>query len=80
MHRFHRRGRGLVALASVALTLPLTAALSPAAAATTPAAPTSAPYALVPQPVSQQAVPGAGFTLTPRTRIAVLSKDAAAQG
>ncbi|MEK2491467.1 family 20 glycosylhydrolase [Kitasatospora purpeofusca] len=81
MNRFHRRGRGLVALASVVLTLPLTAMVSPAAAAPAAStAPNPAPYALVPQPVSQQAVPGAGFTLTPKTRIAVLSKDAAALG
>ncbi len=78
MRWLHRRGRNLVALATVAVTLPLTATLSPAAAA--PPAPSTSPYALVPQPVSQQAVGGAGFTLTPQTRIAVLSKDSAAVG
>ncbi|MFE2726925.1 family 20 glycosylhydrolase [Kitasatospora sp. NPDC059327] len=74
-----RRGRRLVALASAVVTLPLTAMLTPAAAAPAPAS-TPAPYALVPQPVSQQALPGVGFTLTAKTRIAVLSKDAAAVG
>ncbi|MFB8237551.1 family 20 glycosylhydrolase [Kitasatospora purpeofusca] len=78
----HRRGRRLVALSSVAVTLPLTAMLSPAAAApATPAASTPTPVAaVVPQPVSQQAVPGTEFTLTAATRIAVLSKDSAAMG
>ncbi|MFE2722230.1 family 20 glycosylhydrolase [Kitasatospora sp. NPDC059327] len=71
----YRRGRRLVALATAAATLPLTAMLSPAAADT----PVPTP-AVVPQPVSQQAVSGAGFTLTAGTRIAVLSDDTAARG
>ncbi|MCX5214478.1 family 20 glycosylhydrolase [Kitasatospora sp. NBC_00240] len=78
MRSSHRRGRRLVALATAVAALPLTATLSQAAAA--PPAPAPAPYALVPQPVSQQAVAGAGFTLTAQTRIAVLSRDSAAVG
>ncbi|MED7948388.1 family 20 glycosylhydrolase [Streptomyces sp. BE20] len=73
-----RRGRRLVALATAAVTLPLSASLSQAAAA--PPTPTPAPYALVPQPVSQQAVAGEGFTLTPQTRISVLSRESDSLG
>ncbi|MGV9270530.1 family 20 glycosylhydrolase [Kitasatospora sp. NPDC003701] len=78
MSRLHRRGRRLAALVAVTLTLPLTATVTQAVAA--PPAPAPSPYALVPLPVSQQAVGGQGFALTPRTRISVLSKDSAAVG
>ncbi|WP_329493942.1 family 20 glycosylhydrolase [Kitasatospora herbaricolor] len=78
MHRLHRRGRRLAVLAAVALTLPLTATVSQAVAA--PPAPSTQPYALVPLPVSQHVVAAHGFTLTPQTRIAVLSRDSAAVG
>ncbi|MGV9266944.1 family 20 glycosylhydrolase [Kitasatospora sp. NPDC003701] len=74
MHWSFRRGRRLVVLASVAVTLPLTAVPSPASAAPAPAA------AVVPQPVSQLAGQGPGFTLTAATRIAVLSGDSASVG
>ncbi|MFI5477249.1 family 20 glycosylhydrolase [Streptomyces cacaoi] len=77
MRWLHRRGRRLAALASVVLTLPLLPATVSQAAAAPPA---PAPYALVPRPVSQQAVAGKGFTLTPHTRIAVLSKTPAVVG
>ncbi|MFE2726140.1 family 20 glycosylhydrolase [Kitasatospora sp. NPDC059327] len=77
----HRRGRHLVALTTAAITLPLTAMLTPAAAETPAPAPVPTPgAAVVPQPVSQQALPGTEFTLSAKTRIAVLSKDAAAVG
>ncbi|MET9401181.1 family 20 glycosylhydrolase [Kitasatospora sp. NPDC002965] len=78
-----RRGRGLVVLATAAVALPLTATLSPAAADTPAPAPVATPApvaAVVPQPVSQQALPGGEFTLTAKTRIAVLSRDSAAVG
>ncbi|MFJ9944961.1 family 20 glycosylhydrolase [Streptomyces erythrochromogenes] len=78
MRWLRRRGRHLAVLATALLALPLPAAASQAAAASP--SPRPAPYALVPQPVSQQAVQGQGFTLTPRTPIAVLSKNAAAWG
>ncbi|MFI6986701.1 family 20 glycosylhydrolase [Embleya sp. NPDC050154] len=78
MRWLHRRGRRLVALATAAVTLPLTATLSEASAA--PPTPAPAPYALVPQPVSQKAVAGEGFSLTPQTRISVLSRDSEAVG
>ncbi|MFJ1709472.1 family 20 glycosylhydrolase [Kitasatospora sp. NPDC088346] len=74
----HRRGRILVALTTVAFTLPLTATASQAT--TAPSSPAPAPYALVPQPVSEQAVGGPGFALTPQTRISVLSRDSQAIG
>ncbi|MFJ1709431.1 family 20 glycosylhydrolase [Kitasatospora sp. NPDC088346] len=78
MHRLHRRGRRLAVLVAVTLTLPLTATVSQAVAATP--APSTSAYALVPLPVSQRVVAGHGFTLAPRTRIAVLSKDSQALG
>ncbi|MFE2560783.1 family 20 glycosylhydrolase [Streptomyces sp. NPDC059352] len=80
MHWLNRRGRCLAALATVALSLPLLPATVSQAAIAAPEPTTSAPYALVPQPVSQEAVKGKGFTLTAQTRITVLSKDAAAMG
>ncbi|MER5307712.1 family 20 glycosylhydrolase [Streptomyces sp. NPDC002773] len=79
MRWLNRRSRHLAALAAAVLTLPLLpAAASQAAAA--PPEPARAPSALIPQPVSQEALKGKGFTLTDRTRIAVLSKDPAAVG
>ncbi|MED7947702.1 family 20 glycosylhydrolase [Streptomyces sp. BE20] len=78
MSRSHRRGRRLAVLVAVTLTLPLTATVSQAVAV--PPAPSTFPYALTPLPVSQQALGGPGFALTPQTRIAVLSKDSAAIG
>ncbi|MET9730256.1 family 20 glycosylhydrolase [Streptomyces sp. NPDC006458] len=72
------RGRRLAALATVALALPLPTAVSQAA--TAPPTPSPAPYALVPQPVSQEAVEGSGFTLSPDTPIAVMSKAPKAVG
>lgn len=78
MRWLRRRGRHLAVLATALLTLPLPTAASQAA--TTSPTPHPAPYALVPRPVSQQAVQGQGFTLTHRTPIAVLSKSPAALG
>lgn len=76
MRWLRRRGRCLAALATVVLALPLSATVSAAATAPPPAAPS----ALVPQPVSHLPMAGRGFTLTPRTRIAVLSKKPTALG
>ncbi|MFJ4682453.1 family 20 glycosylhydrolase [Streptomyces sp. NPDC088789] len=71
----------LAVLAAVTLVLPLPAAVSQAAPKRpAPSAPSAAPTALIPKPVSQLTVKGQKFTLTSRTRIAVLSKKAPAVG
>ena len=69
------RGRCLALLGALALAVPvLSGTAVQAAAAATPLPP------IVPQPVSETAVAGAGFTLNARTPIDVVTKDAASMG
>ncbi|WP_441247741.1 family 20 glycosylhydrolase [Kitasatospora sp. McL0602] len=76
MRLFHQRGRGLALLATLAVAVPLLSGATVVTAA--PVAP-GLP-AIVPQPVSESAVTGAGFTLAARTPVDVLSTDPAALG
>ncbi|MET9736519.1 hypothetical protein ABZZ79_39715, partial [Streptomyces sp. NPDC006458] len=64
-----RRGRSLVMLSAIALAVPVLTGVSERPAF---AAPLSPP-AIVPQPVSETAVSGSGFTLTAQTPVDVVS-------
>ncbi|MFE3106044.1 family 20 glycosylhydrolase [Kitasatospora indigofera] len=76
MRLFRRRGRDLAVLGAVALaTSLLSGTTAVTAARAVPALP-----AIVPQPVSESAVTGSGFTLAAGTQVDVLSTDPAAVG
>ncbi|MET9730102.1 glycoside hydrolase family 20 zincin-like fold domain-containing protein, partial [Streptomyces sp. NPDC006458] len=72
MRLSHSRSRGFGILAALTLAVPLLAGVDEhrAVAATLPP-----PPAIVPQPVSETAVSGSGFTLTAQTPVDVVSTD-----
>ena len=75
MRLLRRRGRCLAVLGTLAVAVPFLSGTASIAAHAVPALP-----AIVPQPVSESAVTGSGFTLAAQTPIDVVSTDPASVG